>query len=252
MPEKPPENLENIKEPKTPEQELSPEVLEKAMAKVQDINEHGTAYTVIDKYREYQDDKPILEKIFEEGLLSTIGNIPNKESWARFARIREGVVYFNIINEVQKESFIKNSYWVNNSNSEKTIIMFDLKPFKKVEKSGLKKKNRSYQIGSNPYEDKIISTEDGYELSFRVAPRYFCGLIFKPQGKSNRDVVGTDEGKLLQKELLTQMKDGLKDKNESFIPIYDIHGNLWWPKQMSYKEVKKFVDERDKNKKEER
>jgi len=43
MPEKPPQNLGNIEESKTSESELSPEVLEKVMAKAQDINEWKTA-----------------------------------------------------------------------------------------------------------------------------------------------------------------------------------------------------------------
>ena len=32
------------------------------------------------------------------------------------------------------------------------------------------------------------------------------------------------------------------------LPIYDKDGNLLWPKEMSYKEVRKFVKERDKEK----
>jgi len=47
MPEKPPA-IESFKEStKSPESELSPEVLEKVMNKVQDINEAGVAYSFV-------------------------------------------------------------------------------------------------------------------------------------------------------------------------------------------------------------
>lgn len=35
---------------------------------------------------------------------------------------------------------------------------------------------------------------------------------------------------------------------QRLIPIYDIDGNLWWPRQMTYEEVKQFVAEREKKK----
>lgn len=39
-----------------------------------------------------------------------------------------------------------------------------------------------------------------------------------------------------------------KDKPQNLLPIYDSDGNLLWPKQMSYAEVKKFVEEMDRKK----
>src|SRR5438552_4038892 len=38
-----------------------------------------------------------------------------------------------------------------------------------------------------------------------------------------------------------------KDKPNLLVPIYGKEGNLLWPKQMSYAEVKRFVAERDAN-----
>ena len=40
-----------------------------------------------------------------------------------------------------------------------------------------------------------------------------------------------------------------EDDPELILPIYDSKGNLLWPKQMSHEEVKKFVTEREVNKK---
>lgn len=39
-----------------------------------------------------------------------------------------------------------------------------------------------------------------------------------------------------------------KGKSEFLIPIYSVEGNLLWPKQMTYEEVKRFVSEKDKRK----
>ena len=40
------------------------------------------------------------------------------------------------------------------------------------------------------------------------------------------------------------MKDIEQDKPELLVPIYDLNGNLLWPKQMSYEEVKKHIEEK--------
>ena len=41
------------------------------------------------------------------------------------------------------------------------------------------------------------------------------------------------------------MMIGCKDKLDRLVPIYDKQGNLLWPKQMSYEEVKEFVAQCD-------
>jgi len=49
-------------------------------------------------------------------------------------------------------------------------------------------------------------------------------------------------------EIARAMVDLDGGKTDLIVPIYDTDGNLWWPKQMSYEEVKKFVAERDAKK----
>ncbi len=44
------------------------------------------------------------------------------------------------------------------------------------------------------------------------------------------------------------MQSNFKDKHNLYVPVYDNDGNLYWPKQMIYEEVKKFIEERDKEK----
>ena len=41
------------------------------------------------------------------------------------------------------------------------------------------------------------------------------------------------------------MKAVFRSKQDRIVPVYDTHGNLLWPKQMSYEEVKKYVAERE-------
>ncbi len=72
------------------EQELSPEVIEKIMAKVQDINESGTAYTRLTPQNsrlEKEEDK--LRSIIKDGLLGNSGGLPReKVAWTK--ALREG------------------------------------------------------------------------------------------------------------------------------------------------------------------
>lgn len=54
----------------------------------------------------------------------------------------------------------------------------------------------------------------------------------------------------LAKKISDEVIKANKGKPKNLLPIYDFDGNLLWPKQMSYEEVKKFVAEKDKNKEE--
>lgn len=127
---------------------------------------------------------------------------------------------------------------------------------------------------------------EGFALNFRVAPRWLRGIIFRVDRKPTREEIkkswedfnaqnlknfpwekpiALDEefirvyapktiinkeketNEKRAKEIAQAMLSSTQDSNK-FLPIYDIYGNLWWPKQMNYEEVKKFVEERDKDK----
>lgn len=83
----------------------------------------------------------------------------------------------------------------------------------------------------------MVSSEWGFALHYRVAPRFIKGIIYK--GNNPEDFV---------KNIENIYRDVYVDKLSQAIPVYDIDGNLLWPKQMNYEEVKKFVKERDKEK----
>ncbi len=59
--------------------------------------------------------------------------------------------------------------------------------------------------------------------------------------------IDESDPKILKEHALELAKEQVESfrKKEYLLPIYDVHGNLWWPRQMSYEEVKKFVAERE-------
>ncbi|KKS96294.1 hypothetical protein A3B05_01305 [Candidatus Giovannonibacteria bacterium RIFCSPLOWO2_01_FULL_43_160] len=263
MPEKPPENnTENNPEPKSPESELSQEVLERVMAKVQDIGSYPTAFTAI------EDDKTLdtTKNVLQYGLLGSqrpsldTGDRGDrsKEKWAYLARkTKKNIVHFNIVGRTilgagQEERnpvmrHIGRSYWTRIvSGSEKGfVILFNSKEFadgweNDGEKDGLKRRTYYQRGGFHEWETRRDPSDEwygvgpipdsGFVMRDRIAPRFFKGII--PVGKT----LSLEELVLLMFEIKT------------FLPIFDSNGNLLWPQKMSYEEVKKFVEERDKNK----
>jgi len=128
----------------------------------------------------------------------------------------------------------------------------------------------------------VSDTEYGFVLSPRVAPRQFRGIVFSPgyadperiqndlirveklykEGKINgefqreqeleaatrRVMEATSDPKKVEKQaqkIVRQQLSANKDKKERLLPVYDVNGNLHWPKQMSYEEVKQYVKGRD-------
>ncbi len=55
----------------------------------------------------------------------------------------------------------------------------------------------------------------------------------------------TDEAKMQERvdEIVAVMLNVNKDKPDRLLPVYDIHGNMWWPKRMTYEEVIKLKTE---------
>ncbi len=76
------------------------------------------------------------------------------------------------------------------------------------------------------------TTEYGFSMASRVAPRRFKGII-----------VSRGNEKELMK-IVSIMLEAYKDKPELLIPIYDERGNLIWPRRIPYEE---FVGQSDLN-----
>jgi hypothetical protein len=84
--------------------------------------------------------------------------------------------------------------------------------------------------------------DNGFMIARRVAPRKFDGIVIL--NKRNMSPEQDNQNNL--SDILNVMKKTSKDKDQNrFLPIYDIHGNLLWPKEMNYEAVKKFAEERD-------
>jgi hypothetical protein len=272
--EQPPE----IKVESQIEQELSPEVIEKIMAKVVNIDMPEIGYHVSFRGE--------IETIFQNGLLGQNREnrdrcqIADRKSWANEIRKnKKGVVFFNITGRSDKEldrlnsgkseedTEISYSYFVRPQRKGTCyVILFDISNFKEegldAKKLGSKKykpdnvSGRDVEMGYEDWKDtgfdpekyfpySRINTEYGYVLSFRVAPKFFEGIVIKPSGPEtkHKENMSTEVQKVLK--LMAGNKNVL-------LPIYDVHGNLLWPKQMNYEEVKKFVTEREKQKEEEK
>lgn len=96
---------------------------------------------------------------------------------------------------------------------------------------------------------------DESEAKIRIAPRFFMGIVIM----DNTDVQWLVEGYGIRinlesattQETVDKVVEKLqfiyKDKPNLFIPIYGLSGGLYWPRQMSYQEVQKFVGDRRTN-----
>jgi hypothetical protein len=273
MPERPiPEEFsrpnENIET-----QELSPEFLEMVMAKVQDINKKGIGFHTIKTFN-WDDVRDILQN----GLLGRTkgANKKNPDSWAKAVRKNKSAeVYFNItgrfkiimpkqdaagntlLDEQGKEveealpAVIENSQW---GAKESVTFLFDLNTFKEnVQPQGDKDENRKKLPvhsftpnlgvpirGVDEGNKPVVDSQGGFELKARVAPRFFRGIVIG-LNKSYYNLLSPAEIRAKVDEIIKNMKDIYKDKQDLMLPVYDIQGNLLWPKEMSYEEVKEFL-----------
>ncbi|MCX6763997.1 MAG: hypothetical protein NTZ97_04720, partial [Candidatus Moranbacteria bacterium] len=93
-------------------------------------------------------------------------------------------------------------------------------------------------------EDKKFRERTDLEHNAKIYEEVKNGLIH--YGKTEE--LDTEKRKEFAEKVALKMIGINKGKPKNLVPLYDLDGNLLWPKQMSYEEVKKFVAERDKNK----
>ncbi|MCL5795440.1 MAG: hypothetical protein M1338_03715 [Patescibacteria group bacterium] len=105
----------------------------------------------------------------------------------------------------------------------------------------------SKEVLEHPRFDEFVKlnkiTEDGYpkvytEYGFvaenRIAPRFFSGLM----------VYNTDPQSI--ESIVSTIKESLHGKESLLVPIYDVYGNLIWPKKMEREEIKKMMENNSK------
>ncbi|HLC71612.1 MAG TPA: hypothetical protein VJI32_06375, partial [Candidatus Nanoarchaeia archaeon] len=127
------------------------------------------------------------------------------------------------------------------------IMLFDLQGFQESidQRHGEALPLGTYQPNHPDIRDSkdgktTVDSEFGFVLGGRVAPRKFTGILLHPTkyGRHLKDYY-----------LIDEWLRGIKEINDT-LPVYDCFGNLLWPKEMSYEEVKQFVAEREAKKKE--
>lgn len=140
------------------EKELSPEAIEKIMEKVQDINQEGTAYSVIGATRQPSHGDALnesvleydLSHVLESGLLGNPiplwGDYSFEEWWKYRTRERERqILFFNIVGRSHERESIRESYWWRR---DATGIIFDISQFKEEKPGGGEKREiKSFMIG---------------------------------------------------------------------------------------------------------
>lgn len=279
------------------ETELSQEVIEAVMNKVQDINKPGTGFHAFSKAFDNTSTEEILRvlgSVLKKGLLGRLNPSLEDGDWASAARKRRGaVVFFNIVGRDLKK--IDASHWFRSSSSDPLPmgIIFDTSDFnEETEHSNYaidynlgQRENLEYRantFGTNfPGEtetyhgkdtSKIPPDDQGYALTFRVAPRHFRGFVIRPmveRTKEEFDILSKERPNIplgalktvyryyesgdeeIKKEkaieIATQIRKIYGDNADLLLPIYDAHGNLLWPKQITYEELKKMIDKHGKN-----
>lgn len=288
------EHIDSGESLELPDADLSPEIIEKIMKKVEDINKPKTAvHSIGEHYKPKQSKTEILSLILRNGLLGykdqkAFDGNDRKEQWSKEVRLpgHKPVVYFNIVGENIKTVDI--SPWFYHNPRVATIgILFSLKPFKEfIDKNPPSagffyprpfsdEIHKTFQYGANGADllheetgKAVPYTDNGYGLTSRVAPRWFTGIVLKTKDEISPTEIksrareygfrGSRKEKYIDKfsalyrrnrhkmalEIAREMLDSTKDSS-NLLPIYDMEGNLWWPKQMSYEEVKKVVTERN-------
>ncbi len=87
------------------------------------------------------------------------------------------------------------------------------------------------------------ATEPYPLILHRLKSDAIIGLVVDAAGLEKAGVLRDQLRKCIQSQLLAL------HKTSELVPIYDSFGNLLWPKQMRYEEVKQFVAEREAKKK---
>lgn len=266
---KPDEKVEEVEHEKNIEQELSPEQIEKIMAKVEDINASGNAFSValLSKLRGILSDGLLGHSYFwPESKGQRVGAMVNKKTWAKNTRVnKNALVHFNItdrmLDEKNSKFPIANSTWMRDDEDDKIAVLFDLSKYKEdapiADATKDKLGNRTYRIHKHYADEKLADSMYGFTLSHRVPPRFFKGIVIKlVTGEKYKNEYGALRGvecrnpaqyREQANKIGKIMQETYQDENDFLLPIYTKYGGLLWPKYMKHEEVKKFVTERDAN-----
>lgn len=275
-----PEEPTELPETQDTEFQLTPEIEEKIMEKVKDIDAYGTAFSSLSFMGSLEPSEIIsrLKDTLQYGFLGSSGRgnetaMTERErllKWHHDARswnIPESKVWFNIVGRMSGilgKNQIDKSHMVSING---VAIVFDISNFKEMPVETIRNihqmgRPEQHVVGTfsadtdrkvmhsikeviNQVASKTTNKEyrhfshkvdeyKGFHTPFRIAPRLFQGLVV--------DVYHPN----VLASYLKAMQDTYQDKPEMSLPIYDTFGNLLWPRQITHKEIKQLVAERDK------
>jgi len=231
----------------------------------------------------------ILKNILKDGLIgipagfrgrtgSYEENRQAKELWYQRRRIEKdypGLIYFNILGRTTsditeiKERLEKINFPTNQmldmgygsfAHMGGIKLIVDVSSFEVKDHDGQEIKDDKDNRAGAP-----ACTINGLTVFDRIAPRFFRGIVIQNKKVNYLDrrnyfllpsEITIDK---MNKETLNEilnviassMKEFYKKKSNLMVPVYDIEGNLLWPRQMSYEELRKFTKKRDRKRKEE-
>lgn len=256
---------------------LSPEIIEKIMAKVQDIDMHGIAYTMvrgISSSKGYDHNFEFLKPILKYGLLGREESerpetIPVPEDWIRNTRKnRKTVIYFNITGTLDShkrerdKTEIESSYYLKGS-GPKVTLLFDQSHFKEEEITKINRpkedydlykhknpfpKNRTYRLGRQQHdsfegykEHGLVDDEYGFILSHRIAPRFFKGALVRLSRKINSQEIEERFNNMME-QWYSSHRDEARDKEFREMGILHNHGKT--EEEMEYEDSirKKIIE----------
>lgn len=245
--------------------ELDPEALQNVMAKVQDINAEGTAYTFV-RSKAYPGEKEMdplirLELILQQGLKGTPTNKPTDQSheeirnpensrWYENARNKKDAsVHFNIIGRSRKPGDLEPITNINalSGYNSRFRIIFDMDSYKELDPmyergaKEIKQFNHTFRanLGARMTKEQAIrGKEMVYDEQGRPMPITEYGFVasFRIAPRRFKGIVLSSPTEDLQK-VIEIMNKVDKEKPELLLPVYDSRGNLLWPKKMSYAEL---------------
>ena len=159
-------------------------------------------------------------------------------------------LFFNIVGKGEEEpkysgeTQISNDPFFRYRNSGG--LVFDLKGFKdyaelsdeEAKKTDAAKSEVNQVYNRSKLSDPYLVV--GYNGEIRISPARFKGIVFRLVNPDNDELDETDPEKYrIKAQKIAEIMQRANGKNQNrLIPIYDVHGNLWWPKQMNYDQIK--------------
>jgi hypothetical protein len=241
--------------------EIPEDAIEKARGEVGDIGREGAAYS-------YVKNPSVLKPILEKGFLGT-----DVKQWKESFRERNGTdhpeTFFNITGRTQEVNSDSNKPEVGKNVQGTFGIVFDISKWKEAS-DDIYKKTQSGELGKGSIWEELppksyfanfmrkdmenwesgekikVECDKGFRTPYRISPKFFKGIVIPFKYKFEQDEEDGEQKQFLSQEYDFRMilKDAISANLEAakktgrMVPIYDGKGNMLWPDQKTYQEIK--------------